>query len=143
MEEVFRLKVKRKRRDTRKGTVWRANVKVREKLVRRILATMFHEPFASFKPDWLRNPKTNRRLEIDCFSERLKLCVEVDGIHHHDSRSHYHKSHDEFLRLRWRDQLKTRLCAEHGYRLVRVPPSTVLPDADLEVYLMTQLARVL
>ena len=45
--------------------------------------------------------------------------------------------------LQWWDRLKDRLAKEAGYKMIRVPPMTVVPDADLEVYLMRQLARVL
>jgi len=30
-----------------------------------------------------------------------------------------------------------------GYKMVRVPPMTMVPDADLEVFLMQELAKVL
>ena len=141
-EEVFRLKVRRVREQTRRGSVYKANIKVREKLVRRILQQMFHEPFQSARPEWCRNPKSNRLLEIDCFSERLKLCVEVDGIHH-VKFNHWHKTWKDFEMLQWRDKLKDRLAKEAGYKMIRVPPMTVVPCADLEVYLMRQLAGVL
>ena len=140
-EQVFRLKIRRVR-DQRRGSIYKANIKVREKLVRRILQQMFHEPFNSAKPEWLRNPKSKRLLEIDCFSERLKLCVEVDGIHH-VKFNHWHKTWDDFQRLQWRDRLKDRLAKEAGYKMIRVPPMVVVPDADLEVYLMRKLAKVL
>ena len=141
-EEVFRLKVRRVREQTRRGTIYKSNIKVREKLVRRILQQMFHEPFESARPEWLRNPRSKRLLEIDCFSEKMKLCIEVDGIHHMRF-NHWHKSWKDFEMLQWRDRLKDRLAKEAGYKMIRVPPMTVVPCADLEVYLMRQLAGVL
>jgi hypothetical protein len=41
-DEVFRLKVRRVKRDQRRGSVYKSNVKVREKFVRRVLQEMFH-----------------------------------------------------------------------------------------------------
>ena len=38
----------------------------REQRVRNILEQIFRMPFPSVKPSWLINPKTNRRLELDC-----------------------------------------------------------------------------
>ena len=142
-DEVFRLKVRRMKRDRRRGSVYNPHVKVREKLVRRILQEMFHEPFSSARPAWCRNPKSKRLLEIDCYSEKLKLCVEVDGIHHSVYRGHWHKSWEDFQQSLWRDRLKDRLAKYYGYHMLRVPPSTMLPDANVEVYLMTQLAKIL
>ena len=142
-DEVFRLKVRRVKRDQRRGSVYKSNVKVREKFVRRVLQEMFHEPFNSARPAWCRNPRSKRLLEIDCYSEKLKLCVEVDGIHHSVYRGHWHKSWADFQKSLWRDRLKDRLARFYGYHMLRVPPSTVLPDADVEVYLMTQLAEIM
>ena len=96
-EEVFRLKARRVKKQ-RRGSIFKANVKVRNKLVRCILQQMFHERFESARPEWCRNPKSNRLLEIGCFSERLKLCVEVDGIHH-VKFNHWHKTWKEFETL--------------------------------------------
>jgi len=103
-DQVFRLKCRRVKKQ-RHGSIYKANVKVREKLVRRILVEIFHEAFESARPEWLRNPKSKRLLEIDCFSERLKLCVEVDGIHHMKF-NHWHKTWGDFQKLQWRDRLK-------------------------------------
>ena len=47
------------------------------------------------------------------------------------------------MNLPWRDRLKDRLTKEAGYKMIRVPPLTIVPDADLEVYLMRKLAQVL
>ena len=91
-DEMFCLKVRRKQRDQVRGSIYKSNVKVHETFVRWVLQEMFHELFKSARPTWCYNPRSKRLLENDCYSEKPKLCVEVDEIHHSVYREHWHKS---------------------------------------------------
>ena len=66
-DQVFCLKVRRMKRPQRRGSVYKSNVKVRKKFVRRVLQEMFNEPFNPARPAWCRNPRSKRLLEIDCY----------------------------------------------------------------------------
>lgn len=110
----------------------------KESNVRKIMNEMF--PGAEFKsclPRWLRNPKTKRLLQLDCYSERLQIAVELDGPFHHVFMEHYHKTLERFRDLQFRDRLKERLCLEHGVKLIRVPDS--VPDLEIAGYVRNRL----
>jgi hypothetical protein len=79
-----------------------------EQIVRAILEESYKTEFPKLRVDWLKSPK-GKKLELDCYSERLKLAVEVQGPHHY---------HDENVRKT--DRLKLDLCAKHGVQLIQV-----------------------
>jgi very-short-patch-repair endonuclease len=107
----------------------------REKHVRHVLETLFRYRFPSVKPDWLRNPKTGRKLEIDCFCKEMRVGVEIDGEQHHRYIPYFHRTYQGYLDMRERDLVKKR-----GIKLVRLPFH--VPDADIEAYLLRNIGRV-
>jgi len=78
-------------------------------------------PFHKIRPPWLRNDRTNRRLECDAYSEKLKLCIEVNGEQHYKQHRHFHKSAADFEAQQYRDKLKRTQLREHGDVLIVVP----------------------
>ena len=67
-----------------------------ENKIRRILQNHFQKEFKKVRLPCLRNPLTNRNLEIDIYNEELKLALEFNGIQHSEYIPHFHKSHKEF-----------------------------------------------
>lgn len=69
--------------------------------------------YTHYRPDWLKNPKTNRNLEIDLYFPDLKIGIEINGKYH------------RFVRQIRRDVLKRTLCQEFGVKLfsINVPYS--------------------
>jgi len=63
--------------------------------------------------DWLRNPKTNRKLEIDIWVEGIKLAVEYDGEQHFIAKKFW-GGQDELDKTKYRDRVKDRLIKQHG-----------------------------
>jgi len=43
---------------------------------RRILQCLFLKPFPKVRPDFLRNPKTGRNLELDMYNQDIALALE-------------------------------------------------------------------
>jgi lipopolysaccharide biosynthesis glycosyltransferase len=55
-----------------------------ENMIRCCAEELIGEVMVKIRPAWLKNPKTNRRLELDCFSEKLKLAIECQGPQHYN-----------------------------------------------------------
>ena len=113
----------------------------REKTVRTILRGLCPgERWDSVRPAWLVNPYTNRRMEIDCYSQTLRIAVEVQGEHHYNSK---YIGIEEYEKQRKRDHLKSQIIKARGIHLICVPSPDSVADADLECWLCMQLSKVL
>jgi hypothetical protein len=88
---------------------------------RRVLHKMFRKIFPRYRPDFLINPKTNRRLELDCYNEELGIAVEYNGEQHYKWPAWPRITYEQFIDQLERDQLKLDLCDANGVYLVVVP----------------------
>jgi hypothetical protein len=105
-----------------------------------ILESIFRVPFDKIRPDFLKNDKTGRNLEIDCYNDTLKLGLEANGIQHYKYIPYIHKSIKDFEDQKMRDEMKYRKCAENGIKLI-VVPYTVKLDS-IEEYISSELKRL-
>lgn len=94
-----------------------------EQECRRVLEHLFHRPFPSARPNFLRNPVTGNsfNLELDCFNPELRLAVEYNGVQHYKYTPYFHKTKESFLIQKYRDDMKRRICKEVGVHLIEVP----------------------
>lgn len=95
-------------------------------------ATILHEKgydwqkiIVGYRPDFLKNPKTGRCLEIDAYYPDLRLGIEYNGIQHYKFPNHLHmdtpegrKDFDETLE---RDRQKIQLAKENNVRIISIP----------------------
>ena len=143
---VSKQKVKRdlkiKRLDLR-GQNYYLHLKkgTREQRVRNILEQIFRMPFPSVKPSWLINPKTNRRLELDCYDAGLMTAFEVDGEQHTKYLPFYHKTYQKFLDMKSRDMMKNMMCKQKRINLIRIPYT--IDDNNLEEFIMAKVGNSL
>lgn len=107
-----------------------------ERTCRYVLESLFGVPFINSRPDILKNPKTGKNLELDCYNKTLKLALEFNGEYHYKSDQFHNTKHIEY-----RDALKKQLCIKHGIHLIVVPYTVKnikeyilqnLPDAFLQ-----------
>lgn len=101
-----------------------------EKICRDTMEKIYGVPFINVRPSWLKNPLTNRNLELDCYNEKLKLAVEYGGEQHFKWCSFAKQSYTDFRNQVYRDRIKVELCKEHGVYLIVVPynvPLTLIP----------------
>lgn len=95
------------------------------------LEKFYGKPFPRVKPAWLVNPKTKRRLELDCYNKELGIALEYQGEHHYDPRAF--GQGEEGLRKRVElDDLKYELCVKQNIYLITVP--CTVPHHDIEGY---------
>ncbi len=99
----------------------------REKECRTVFETLFGAEFPKSKPLWLCNSRGNR-MELDGYSESLRLAFEYQGIQHY-IREFLHSptngrrlpTEEEFAWQQQRDQEKRDLCLAHSVTLIEVP----------------------
>lgn len=94
-----------------------------ERIACQAASEIYGVPFTSVWPDFLKNPETNRNLEIDCYNHDLKIGVEYNGPQHYVFPNHYMQSHeyDKFEKQLRRDQFKVEMCDRLGIYLITVP----------------------
>ena len=112
-----------------------------ENKIRRILQNHFQKEFKKVRLPCLRNPLTNRNLEID-----LKLALEFNGIQHSEYIPHFHKSHKEFENGILRDLIKAKLCKENGIKLVTIHHWEInkeMLDSEILQLLLEKIAKVI
>lgn len=94
---------------------------LKERIARNALEQLFDIPFPKARPDWLRNPKTGRKLEIDGYNEGLGLAFEYHGPQHYRVVLPFKMNIEKLDASRYRDQLKISLCHEHGIEIIEIP----------------------
>jgi hypothetical protein len=106
---------------------------------RKALVELFGKPFEKIRPDFLNNPVTGGKnnLEIDCFNDELKLGVEVQGVQHYKYTPFFHKNYEAFLNQKYRDQMKRYACKENNITLIEVPYT--VKEKDVRGYLVKEL----
>ena len=106
---------------------------------RRVLQKYLKKPFPNCRPDFLRNPVTGGRfnLELDCYEPSLKLAVEYNGAQHYKYIPYFHKNKEAFLNQKYRDEMKQRMCRENNVNLIEVPNTIAL--TNIENYLVGKL----
>ena len=94
-----------------------------ELLCRDVLESYFNMPFSKARPDFLRNPVTGNKhnLELDCYNPNLRLAVEYNGAQHYKYIPFFHRNYDAFTNQKYRDELKRRICADNGITVLEVP----------------------
>lgn len=104
---------------------------------RRVMEKLFQKPFPRIRPKFLTSPKTNKRLELDCYNEDLKLAVEYNGQQHYYYNPYFHKSFQDFLDIKERDLFKKKMCKQSGIKLIVVPFS--VQNSEIESFILNKL----
>ena len=78
--------------------------------------------FIKIQPDWLKNSKTNRNLELDYYNEELKLAFEYQGLQHEQYDPFFHKKDiNNFYKQQEHDRIKKEICEKKGIKLICIP----------------------
>lgn len=108
-----------------------------EEICARAVEEIFGVPFPTVRPNWLKNPKTGRNMEIDCYNDDLKIGVEYHGRQHYERVKRFHKTEEEFESQIYRDNLKLDLCDANGVYLITVPYT--VPFGQIKDYIIQYL----
>lgn len=111
-----------------------------EEIVRLIFENVFRTDFPRSYPSWLKFK--GQQLELDGFSESLKLGFEHHGVQHYRKIDRFHKSTKMFEAQRARDRAKLRICRKNDVRLIVVPQvPQILSFEKLPIYLAHKLKK--
>lgn len=100
---------------------------------------LFGKPFHKVRPAFLKNPETNRRLEIDCYNDDLRVGAEFNGVQHSRFPNPFHQTRDAFEAQLRRDAYKLDLCKKVGVRLLVVPDT--VRKGDVLRFLQNAIAK--
>lgn len=113
-----------------------------ETLCRMLLERMLGMDLPKVRPKFLRNPTTNRCLELDMYNEANRIAFEYDGAQHDVYTPHFHTNYYHFEYRKLLDRLKTDLCKEHGIKLIRISWEAVkVSDPIVTAQYLEQLLR--
>lgn len=126
MAKVVTRRLDEKDKPRLKSTLYKVNHRgpfpSHEKRTKQFLnATFSPYCFTKVRPEWLRNPKTKRKLELDCYCPELGVAFECDGELHSRFSKHFHKTEKRWKIQQERDRIKDFLCRRQGVKLIRVP----------------------
>ena len=108
-----------------------------EKECRRVIEKYTGMSFPKQRPNFLRNNISGSNLELDCFNDHLKIAVEYNGEQHYKYTPYFHSSKEAFYNLKYKDDIKKRLCRENGIHLIVVPYTVSF--SDIENYVVGKL----
>lgn len=91
-----------------------------ERICRAYFEEIFYKPFPAARPKWLRNMEGNR-LELDGYCAELNLAFEHQGEQHYSNVPFYQRTDIAFKKRVRDDELKGKLCKEHGIVLISIP----------------------
>lgn len=74
-----------------------------------------------FRPNFMKNPKTKRNLELDLYDPLTKIAIEYNGIQHYQESKHFNVTSEKLMKQKERDLMKIELCKKEGVTLIIVP----------------------
>lgn len=115
---------------------------VNENRCRSILERMYPgHKFPSVRPDFLKNPETGSRCELDGYNHNLRIGFEYNGECHYVFPNHWNRTNkNEFLNYVARDQYKREVCDLLQITLV-VIPYTIRGERDQKSHIYKTLMR--
>lgn len=92
-----------------------------EKICCKTMSNIYGVDFVNTRPDWLVNPETGRKLELDCYNPDLKIAVEYNGEQHYKWPNFTGQTREQFESQMRRDKVKIETCKKAGVHLIIVP----------------------
>lgn len=115
--------------------------KTKEDECRQIFEDIFKIKFKKIRPDFLKNPKTGKNLELDGYCPYIPtkigkgLAFEFNGPQHYLFTPKYHSKYEDLEYQMERDEIKNQLCKNNGVILITIPYTVT----DLKEYIINEL----
>ena len=113
------------------------NTLVMETKCKDIFERVYGVEFKKIRPSFLKNPATNKNLELDGYNDKLRIAFEYNGSQHYFYNPHFHKDKKAFEDQLKKDQLKKELCQKNNIHLVVIPYD--LRENELENFIIQNL----
>lgn len=109
-----------------------------EELCRSALEQMFNLKFNKIRPDWLRDPINNYKLELDGYCEELNIAFEHNGMQHYQL-TEFTKTINDLENIQRKDKLKLKLCEKQYVKLMVIPQvPDVISVENLKDFILEQ-----
>lgn len=97
-----------------------------ERTCRNIFEHIFQAPFP--KSRHLKNPVTNKGIELDGYNEDLKIAFEYNGKQHYERVNYWQRTENCLEKQKERDAIKKELCEKHEIKLIIIPYTVEYKD---------------
>ena len=108
---------------------------------KKILEKIYGVTFNKVRPNWLKNPETDRNLELDLFNENIiidgtkySIACEYSGSQHFIYPNGFHKNEQDFKNQLRRDIYKLEMCNLNDVFLLTIPYYISLDN--MEAYIL-------
>jgi hypothetical protein len=78
---------------------------------------------------------TSELLELDGYSEKLKIAFEYQGEHHEKLHHFNNFNEGKLFEQQERDRYKVRICTERGITLIVIPSKYICIYMEFDMYL--------
>ena len=107
-----------------------------ESLCKQAIEEITGKSFYCVRPDFLKNPETGRKLELDLYNDELRIALEASGKQHFVYPNIFHKTREEFIKQVRRDIFKVDTCDANGIYLITVPYNVPANLEDIKKYIL-------
>lgn len=123
----------------RHRTNWcpKCQVSTGEEVTRCVFEAIFNYKFPKKRPKWLKNPKTNRTMELDGYCKNLEIAFEYQGRQHYEKV--WYMSNRSFENLQKRDVIKLDICHKHNVLCIPIKEFQGLLKNGTEEELITHI----
>lgn len=99
----------------------------KEHKIREILEYLLESKFEKQRPKWNINPKTNKKLELDGYSEELRMAFEFQGEHHYNSGA-FNNTKEDLEYIKYKDSIKKKNCIDNQVKLIIIDDNFKLDE---------------
>lgn len=116
-------------------------ISIGEKICKEILSELYpNNNFKKIRPNWLRNEKTGKNLELDMYCDELNIALEYNGKQHYEYVNYFHNTNEDFIRQQERDKCKKELCEKNNVKLICIP-YTLSKRNEIKDYIINNISN--